>query len=136
MNAVFLRSPSGISLSSTTPAFLSTGTDSPVSEASSILRFTLCTRRRSAGTKFPASSSTMSPPTRSRLATTVWCPSRMTAAFGADIFFSAASACSAFDSWITPTTAFRATMNMMAIESTYSPRASETSAAITRMMTR
>ncbi len=78
----------------------------------------------------------MSPATSSRLATITWCPSRITAAFGADIFFSAASACSALDSWITPTTAFRATMTMMAMESTYSPRASETSAAITRMMTR
>ena len=136
MKAVFVRSPSGISLSSTTLAFFSTGTDSPVSEASSTLRFTVCTRRRSAGTKLPASSSTMSPATRSRLATTTWCPSRMTAAFGADIFFSAARACSALDSWITPTTAFRTTMNMMAIESTYSPSASDTSAATIRMMTR
>ena len=50
LNAVFFRSPSGISLSSTTPAFFSTGTDSPVSEASSILRLTLSTSRRSAGT--------------------------------------------------------------------------------------
>ena len=78
----------------------------------------------------------MSPATSSRLATRTWCPSRITAALGADIFFSAASACSALDSWITPTTAFRATMNMMAIESTHSPSASDTSAAITRMMTR
>jgi transposase len=48
--AQFRRSPSGASPSSTSAACFSTGTDSPVSEASSILRLTLVTRRRSAGT--------------------------------------------------------------------------------------
>ncbi len=78
----------------------------------------------------------MSPATSSRPGTVTWWPSRITCALGAAIFFSAASACSAFDSWITPTTAFSTTMTMMAIESTHSPRSSETSAAIIRMMTR
>ena len=60
----------------------------------------------------------------------------MTCAFGAAIFFSAASACSAFDSWITPTIAFSTTMHIMAIESTHSPSASAISAAMIRMITR
>ena len=50
MKAEFLRSPSGISWSSTAAAFFSTGTDSPVSDASSTLRLTLEIRRMSAGT--------------------------------------------------------------------------------------
>ena len=48
----------------------------------------------------------------------------------------AARAASAFDSWITPTTAFSTTMIMMATASTISPRSRETTAAIIRMMTR
>jgi hypothetical protein len=58
----------------------------------------------------------------------------MTCACGAAIFCSAASACSALDSWTTPTTALSNTMNMMAKESTYSPSASDTTAAMIRMI--
>ena len=134
--AEFLRSPSGISLSSTSAAFFSTGTDSPVSEASSTLRLT---RRDQAQVgRHVVAGFQQDDVARHQLAgrhRDLW-PSRMTWAFGAAIFFSAASACSAFDSWITPTTAFRTTMHMMAMESTYSPSASAISAATIRMITR
>jgi len=63
-------------------------------------------------------------------------PPRITCAFGADIFFRAARAASAFDSWMTPTTAFKATMTMMAIASIYSPNRSEIIAATINRMTR
>ena len=76
-------------------------------------------------------------PTTISLPRTVTCrPSRITCALGAAIFFKAASACSAFDSWTTPTIAFSTTITMMATESTHSPSSNETTAAITRMMTR
>ena len=78
----------------------------------------------------------MSPGTSSRPGTVTWWPSRITCALGAAIFFRAASACSAFDSWITPTTAFRTTMHMIAIESTHSPSSERDEAATIRMMTR
>jgi hypothetical protein len=78
----------------------------------------------------------MSPGTSSRPGIVVSMPSRITWALGADIFLRAASACSAFDSWITPTTAFRMTMTMMAMESTHSPSARAMRAAAIRMITR
>ena len=57
-------------------ADLSTGSDSPVSDASWARRLTHSSRRQSAGTRLPASSSTMSPGTRSRDGISMTCPPR------------------------------------------------------------
>ena len=78
----------------------------------------------------------MSPGTSSPAGTSCCWPSRMTRAFGAAIFFSAASASSAFDSCTTPRMAFRTTMAMIAMASTHSPSSSEITAATIRMMIR
>ena len=60
----------------------------------------------------------------------------MTLAVGAAIFLSAASACSAFDSWMTPSAAFSTTMAAMATASTVSPIKMLTAAAAIRMKIR
>ena len=76
-----------------------TGTDSPVSAASSILRLAFSIRRPSAGTASPASSSTMSPTTSSSLRTETTLPSRSTREVAAAISCSASIAFSALFSW-------------------------------------
>ncbi len=91
----------------------STGTDSPVSAASLILRFFSCISRRSAGTRAPDSSSTMSPGT-SRAASISWrSPPRSTVARLASIACTASSACSALPSWMKPISAFTSTTPMI-----------------------
>ncbi len=66
MYTMFWRSASGVSSGRTSTYVLLTGSDSPVSGASSMRRSAARTRRPSPGTDRPASSSTMSPGTRSR----------------------------------------------------------------------
>jgi len=62
-----------------------TGRDSPVSMASSTWRTWASTTRPSAGIVTPASRTTMSPGTTSRVGTVVWSPSRTTTQRGAFI---------------------------------------------------
>ena len=88
---------------------LLTGTLSPVSAASSILRLALSNMRQSAGTASPASSTTISPTVRSSLLTVVILPSRMTFEVAALISCSASIAFSALLSCKTPSTAFMST---------------------------
>ncbi len=126
---MLVRSPSAESPDSSGSTCLSTGRDSPVSAASCTLRRAASTRRRSAGTMFPASSSTRSPGTRSRAATSRTCPSRMTRACGAPRRRSAAMVRSARYSWTNPMMAFRTTMTTMAMASCGSPTAPATAAA-------
>ncbi len=98
MKAKFLRSPNGKSVAFKVAAILSTGTDSPVNEASSICNEADSINRRSAGTISPASKRTMSPTTKSVDLITMSLPSRITFAFGVDISFNALIASSAFAS--------------------------------------
>ena len=94
-----------------------TGTLSPVSAASSILRLALSSSLPSAGTASPASSSTTSPTTSSAEGTTVTLPPRSTRLVAADIACSASIAFSALFSWYTPRAAFTMTTNSMIITS-------------------
>ncbi|MBA7663794.1 hypothetical protein ES703_71842 [subsurface metagenome] len=86
---------SGFRIGSTS---LSTGTDSPVSAASSALRFFTENRRKSAGTLSPPSSRTTSPGTVSRVATIFFSLSLSTVHSGTSIFFRASKEASAFPS--------------------------------------
>ena len=74
---------------------LLTGTDSPVSAASSIFRLAFSIILPSAGTASPASSRTTSPTTMSSLWMTAIFPSRSTFDVAADICWSASMAFSA-----------------------------------------
>ncbi len=111
---MFSRSPSEASSGSTASARFVTGVDSPVSAASSVESSLEETRRRSAGTESPASSSTMSPGTSARAGRIDTAPSRTTFAVGAAIFERASSAASARRSWKKPSSALTTTMSRMA----------------------
>ncbi len=89
--------------------YFSTATDSPVSAASSTCNCAASTRRISAGTTLPASSSTISPGTKSAASICIVSAPLTTVAEGAAIFFKAAIAFSALCSWIKPITAFNTT---------------------------
>ncbi len=88
------RSPRPVS-AATVSVDLPTGSDSPVSIDSSTSRACASTRRMSAGTRLPDSSSTTSPGTREALATSRRRPPRTTRACGWLRFVSARTACSA-----------------------------------------
>ena len=134
---MFFRSARGTSSvpssSSSTPMRLSTGTDSPVSAASSTFMDAHSTMRQSAGTASPASRITMSPTTSSDEGTETSWPSRTALLSEADISWRAARASSALDSWTTPRTAFTTTTKEMMITSAKSawPCAMPVSAEIT-----
>ncbi len=89
VNTMFSLSPIGTSLPSSESVCFSTGTDSPVREDSLTLRFATSTSRPSAGTKSPASISTISPWTSSLVGITKTLPSLITLALGLVIFFKA-----------------------------------------------
>ncbi len=93
--AMFFRSPTGKSGSSSALVCFSTATDSPVRAASSIFRLTASMSRKSAGTLSPAESSTTSPGTSSRAGISFSTPSRRTLAVGAAMSRSASMARSA-----------------------------------------
>ena len=80
-------------------AVLRTGMASPVSAASSTVRFEQSISTPSAGTRSPSTRSTTSPRTTSRPAIRCWCPSRMTSARGEERSRSAVSAFSVLCSW-------------------------------------
>ena len=114
---MFLRSPSGTSsvpaASSIALACFSTGTDSPVSAASSIFIVALSSTRQSAGTESPASSMITSPGTSSALGRCTSLPSRSTLDCAALISCRASRASSLLASWTTPSTELTITTNMM-----------------------
>ena len=119
----------------------STGTDSPVSAASSIFMEALSSTRQSAGTESPASSKITSPGTSSELGRCTILPSRMTFDWAALICCSASSACSDFASWTTPSTELMMTTAKMMMTSAHSgspwivPVMAEIAAATMSMMT-
>ena len=93
------RSPRGESAAANEVASFSTGTDSPVSDDSSIERLAATISRPSAGTRSPASSSTTSPGTRSSVITSTMSPPRRTRTLETSIFSRAARALDALASW-------------------------------------
>lgn len=128
-----LRSPRSAS-SSTGSVCLSTGVDSPVSAASSVRSRLASSRRRSAGTRSPLSSITMSPGTRSS-AEMVWrLPSRSTLACGESMLRMLSRACSALPSWKKPIKAMMITTATMARASRVWPRKRLATAATSRMI--
>ena len=98
------RSPSAASAPTGATDF-SAGTDSPLSIASSILRFFASSRRRSAGTLSPEASSTTSPGTSCSAGRLSRSPPRSTSADSDNILRIASSASSALPSWMKPTIA-------------------------------
>ena len=142
---MFLRSPSATSsapsASTMASACFSTGTDSPVSAASSIFMEALSRTRQSAGTESPASSRITSPGTSSELCIMTSLPSRMTLDWAALISCRAARASSLFASWMTPRAELMMTTAMMMITSAKSgspwmkPVMAEMAAATISMMT-
>ena len=119
--AIFLRSPREISSDlpsgSSVSDVLLTGTDSPVSAASSIFRLAHSIIRISAGTASPASRITISPGTISSLRTVTRCPPRITFEVDAAIFCRASIAASALLSCTTPSTALITTTAIIIITS-------------------
>ena len=117
---MFFRSPRGTSFSPSRfkiETILLTGTDSPVSAASSIFMLALSMIRPSAGTASPASKSTTSPGTRSSLLKVTTLPSRRTLLVAAAISCSASMAASALLSCTTPKTALMITTARIIITS-------------------
>ena len=117
MYAMLVQSPSATLSPLRGLTFFSTGTLSPVSAASSILRLADIVRRISAGTESPASSTTRSPGTSSLLLIVSCLPSRMTLLVDAVISCSAAMAFSALLSCTTPMTALSTTTTAMMMTS-------------------
>ena len=101
------RSPSGTSGLAIASMSLGEATLSPVRAASSISRVAATNRRPSAGTRLPASISTMSPGTSSSDSISMAWPSRRTRAMFFIIFSSAARLASALDSPRRPNTALK-----------------------------
>ena len=119
---MFFRSPSGTSLAAPafrTSAVLLTGTDSPVSAASSIFMLALSKIRPSAGTASPASRITISPGTSSSLFFTSIFPPRITFDVAAAISCRASIAFSALLSCRTPSTALMMTTVRIMTTSAY-----------------
>ena len=100
-----------------TSQVFSTGTDSPVSAASSIFMLAHSIILASAGTASPASSTITSPTTKSSLFTTTILPSRTTFDVAAAIFCSASIAFSALLSCATPRIALIITTAMIMMTS-------------------
>ncbi len=121
LKAMFTLSPSGINFSSSVHMLFSTGTDSPVSAASSIFNFAASVSLISAGIILPASSMTMSPGTIPEAGTLFILLSLYTKAFGAAIFFKALMAFSALYSCTNPMIALSITITIIAIVSAISP---------------
>ncbi len=122
------RSPSAAS-GPTGSAPFSAGTDSPVRIASSADSPRASIRRRSAGMRSPASTSTMSPGTSAAPSTVTRRPSRSTAARGASICRIAAIAASALPSCRKPITALASTTARMTPVSTQCSSTAVTMAA-------
>ncbi len=115
-NTMFTRSPSAAGAASV-PVSFATAWLSPVSEASPTVSEATSTRRASALTASPSSSSSTSPGTTSAAGIRCVRPPRTTAAVAAAIRWRAATACSALASWTNPSTPLSRTMTAITIAS-------------------
>jgi len=139
MNTMHFWSPTPAS-AATGSSLFETGLDSPVSAASSTSRLAASMSLPSAGTLLPASSSTMSPGTRSMESMDSSLPSLRTKTLGLTMALRASTAFSARYSCTKPRTAFMTTMKSITMASVMgSPscmaRWAETAADIMSMMT-
>ena len=125
------RSPNGASAATAAVDFSAT-TDSPVSSASSIRSACACNRRRSAGTRSPASISTTSPGTSAATSATCGAPERSTRAWGVSRSRSADMAASALPSCATPTSALISTTPRITVASTQWPSTAASAAEASR----
>mmetsp|Transcript_10854 Transcript_10854/g.27431 ORF Transcript_10854/g.27431 Transcript_10854/m.27431 type:complete len:225 (-) Transcript_10854:807-1481(-) len=114
MKAMFLRSPMGRLAVQIGSTFLLMGRLSPVSSVSIICRLAVSMRRRSAGTMFPSSRTTISPGTSSSDGSTCVVESRMTFACGTSKFCRACSVFSALYSCVNPMITFNTTTSTSA----------------------
>jgi len=135
--AIFFLSPRGISSPVNALVTLSTGTLSPVSDDSCILRFMASVSLMSAGITAPVSRMTMSPGTSSLVFTSEMAPSRSTFDRGDASSFKASSEVSAFFSWTAPISALTSRMPSMIYVSrspspSITPTTPEMAAAIRR----
>ena len=110
LNAILMRSPMESASDFSTPACLSTGTDSPVRAASAIFRCATHVSRKSAGMMLPASMMTISPGTTSVASMCCRLPSRSTAAFDAASLRKSMIAFWARNSWVRAIAALRITI--------------------------
>ncbi len=116
-NAIERRSPTPAPASTASVDF-SAASDSPVSADSSMRKLLDCTRRRSAGTRSPLRSRTMSPGTISSASTSVHDPSRRTVALGESMSRMPSSAFSARPPCTKPMTALITATAAMTMVST------------------
>ena len=133
--AIFSLSPKGASADTSISTSFSTGTDSPVNEASWIFRLDESISRISAGTILPSSKYTMSPGTSSLAGTMLSSPLRSTRACGELRLRKAAKASEAFFSCTTPMIALTMTIVRITMASIHSLRSPDSSAAPKRIST-
>jgi hypothetical protein len=127
----FCRSANGVE-GATGSGRLSTGVDSPVSAASSVLSPCASSSRTSADTRSPSATANTSPGTSSSAGTSTQSPSRRTRAGSATSSDNAAIARPARNSCAKPINALRATTASTTTPSSTSPRASATAAEANR----
>ena len=128
-NSMVARSASGVSGASTPPAAFSTGSDSPVSADSSAWSSDAERRRRSAGTRPPASRITTSPGTSALLSVRRTAPCRQTRQTVVIAVRNAAVLASARDSCAAPMAVLMARTMKMKTAWSISARTSDTAAA-------
>ena len=132
---MFLRSPTSAS-ARIGASSLVTGSDSPVSGASSHWSEWFSTSRASAGILSPASSTSMSPGTSSFDAISAFLAAPQHRDHRRQHALQASSARSARYSWTKPSTAQKTTITRMMTASTYSPTNAERIVATIRMTIR
>ena len=125
--AIELRSASTTASPTAATSFI-TGTDSPVSSASSMVRLRKRMSRTSALTRSPASSSSTSPGTICSAAMPMRRPARRTEARGASMPAIAFIAFSARPSWMKPISALMITTAMITVKSDKCPSARDAAA--------
>lgn len=126
------RSPSAAGAGRVRASF-SSGSLSPVSDASETISVAADSSRASAATVSPSASSSTSPGTSSRVGTRCWTPLRTTAAVAADIRRNASTACSARACWTWPRTALATTITAITTASYGTPTAPSTHHATSEM---
>jgi len=132
-NAMLSRSPSGTSSSASGSVALPIGALSPVSAASCVSIVAVRTRRPSAGTMSPASSSTTSPGTSWLAGICTSTPSRTTLLVGFCMVASASTLLRACSSWRVPMTTLTSTRNATIAAVDPCPIATLTTATATSM---
>ena len=130
LKTMFSRSPSAAA-PGTGAGSLSSGSLSPVSDASAIIKDAASTRRPSALTASPSASSTTSPGTSSVAGMRCGRPSRRTPAVGAAMACSAETASSARASWTYPRMALSTMIARITIASKGTPSAPSNTHAAT-----